>query len=65
MKLMLYLLMQFVLVVTVFSGNNVSAQAQIERMTRYWPLVISETIIFNMTSVSNALNAVHFYELYV
>lgn len=31
------------------------AQAQLERMTRYWPLVIGETIIFNMTSIIDPL----------
>ena len=29
-----------------------SAANQLERMTRHWPMVIGDTIIFNMLSVS-------------
>lgn len=34
------------------------SQAKLERMTRHWPLVISETIIFNMTSIIDPLPAI-------
>lgn len=29
------------------------AKAQLERYTRYWPMIISQTTIFNMQAVSS------------
>lgn len=34
------------------------SQGKLERMTRHWPLVISETIIFNMTSIIDPLPSI-------
>lgn len=31
------------------------AKAQLERHTRYWPMIISQTTIFNMQAVSRVL----------
>lgn len=33
------------------------AKAQLERHTRYWPMIISQTTIFNMQAVSSMQNA--------
>lgn len=31
------------------------AKAQLERYTRYWPMIISQTTIFNMQAVSSSV----------
>lgn len=31
------------------------AKAQLERYTRYWPMIISQTTIFNMQAVSSGV----------
>lgn len=36
------------------------AKAQLERHTRYWPMIISQTTIFNMQAVSNMVAGVFF-----
>lgn len=35
------------------------AKAQLERHTRYWPMIISQTTIFNMQAVSCVLLLLH------
>lgn len=35
------------------------AKAQLERYTRYWPMIISQTTIFNMQAVSSSMLHVH------
>lgn len=34
------------------------AKAQLERHTRYWPMIISQTTIFNMQAVSEQHSAI-------
>lgn len=38
------------------------AKDQLEKHTRYWPMIISQTTIFNMQAVSN-LGSVPFYSV--
>ena len=35
------------------------AKAQLERYTRYWPMIISQTTIFNMQAVRDAQTHSH------
>lgn len=40
---------------TIFNNNNLSsAESNLERMTRYWPLVFSDTVAYSMMQVSHS-----------
>lgn len=37
---------------TIFNNNLSSAESNLERMTRYWPLVFSDTVAYSMMQVN-------------
>ena len=39
---------------TIFNNNLSSAESNLERMTRYWPLVFSDTVAYSMMQVSRS-----------